>query len=68
MDTGLNTMPRPLAATLVKNISVEFPRFNGEDPRGWVKKCQRFFNVNPVLEHEKVLLAALHLEGKSDNW
>lgn len=63
-----NTAPRSLAGTLIKNISVEFPRFSGEDPRGWVKKCQRFFNVNPVLEEEKVMLAALHLDGKADNW
>lgn len=68
VEPGPNHTPRPLAATLVKNINVEFPRFNGDDPRGWVKKCQRFFNVNPVLEHEKVLLAAMHLDGKADNW
>lgn len=30
-------------------------------------KCNRLFNVNPVLEHENVM-SALHLEGKADNW
>lgn len=67
-DLVLTSVPRSLAGTLIKNISVEFPRFTGDDPRGWVKRCNRFFNVNPVLEQEKVMLAALHLEGKADNW
>lgn len=43
VETGINNLPRPLSANLVKNIPVEFPKFNEDDPRGWVKKCQRFF-------------------------
>lgn len=48
-DTTL--IPRSLAGNLIKNISVEFPKFSREDPRGWIKRCQYFFNVDPVLEH-----------------
>lgn len=50
-----------------RNITVGFPVFNGEDLRGLVKKCWRFFNLNLILEHEKVLLASMYLQGKADN-
>ncbi|KAF9623238.1 hypothetical protein IFM89_000727 [Coptis chinensis] len=46
----------------------EFPRFNGEEPRVWVKKCQRFFTVNPIAEDQKVLFDSLYFEGKVETW
>lgn len=67
VDTGLIPNPHPIVTGMVKNIGVEFPTFNGGDPRGWVEKCQRFFNINPVLEQEKLMLASMHLEGKANN-
>lgn len=33
-DANLIPNPRPLAGSLIKNISVEFSKFSGEDPRG----------------------------------
>ena len=29
-------------------IKIEFPRFGGEDVRGWLYKCEQFFRVDNV--------------------
>lgn len=48
---------------------MDFPRFNGSDPRGWFKKCEKFFQLNPLLEpRSKVLYAAMYLDGEADIW
>ncbi|KAG8362966.1 hypothetical protein BUALT_BualtUnG0018600 [Buddleja alternifolia] len=51
-----------------KCSKVEFPRFNGEDLRGWIFKCEQFFEVDETLFDAKVRLAAVHLEGKALQW
>nr|GEU78313.1 reverse transcriptase [Tanacetum cinerariifolium] len=32
---------------------IEFPKFRGEDVRGWLFKCEQFFNVDCVTEDQK---------------
>lgn len=51
-----------------RNLRLDFPHFNGDNPRNWLRKCHRFFMVNPMAEHEKVILASMHLEGKAEYW
>lgn len=48
---------------------MDFPRFEGKDPRGWVNKCEKFFLLNPYMDSKtKVIYATLHLEGEADIW
>lgn len=47
---------------------IDFPRFQGEDPSGWVYKCERFFEFNQIEESQKVKLAAMHLDEKIIRW
>lgn len=48
---------------------VDFPRFEGKDPRGWLSKCDKFFQLNPALKNrQRVMYAALHLDGEADTW
>lgn len=51
-----------------RNLKLEFPHFNGDNPRSWLRQCHRFFMVNPMAEHEKVILTSMHLEGKAEYW
>lgn len=51
-----------------RNLRLDFPHFNGDNQRNWLRKCHRFFIVNPMAEHEKVILASMHLEGKTEYW
>lgn len=50
-----------------KFSKIDFPRFEGKDPRGWVSKCEKKFQLNPTLDNRKnVAYAALHLDGEAD--
>jgi len=43
---------------------IEFPTFDGTDPKGWIKKCTRYFSLCRINDEQKVDLAALHLKGQ----
>nr|GEU69387.1 hypothetical protein [Tanacetum cinerariifolium] len=47
-QTGLNNM---LHSRVTK---IEFPRFEGEDVRGWLFKCEQFFKVDGVADDQKI--------------
>lgn len=51
-----------------RGVKVDFPRFNGENLRGWLRKCHRYFMLNPMSNVEKILLASMHFEGKAEYW
>lgn len=50
------------------NPKVEFPTFDGNDLRGWVKKCTRYFGLCRINDNQKVDLASLHLKGQAEVW
>ncbi|XP_012850515.1 PREDICTED: uncharacterized protein LOC105970252 [Erythranthe guttata] len=45
-----------------------FPRFDGQYPRIWLWRCNRYFLVNPMNEQQKVFMASMHLDGKVNVW
>ncbi|KAH9733790.1 hypothetical protein KPL71_017135 [Citrus sinensis] len=47
---------------------LNFPKFEGENPNGWIYKCDRFFNINGIVEEEKVEMVSIHLEGHALEW
>ncbi|KAG8387123.1 hypothetical protein BUALT_Bualt03G0220500 [Buddleja alternifolia] len=51
-----------------KVARVEFPRFNGDYLRGWLYKCEQFFEVDETPPTAKVKMASVHLEGKIIQW
>ena len=42
---------------------VEFPKFDGGDPRGWILKAEKYFRYYQTPEESKVDVAAMYLEG-----
>ncbi|GKD29925.1 hypothetical protein Tco_1240703, partial [Tanacetum coccineum] len=32
---------------------VEFPKFSGDDVRGWIFRCEQFFLIDTILEDQK---------------
>ncbi|KAL0408450.1 UNVERIFIED_CONTAM: hypothetical protein Sradi_1779400 [Sesamum radiatum] len=69
--THLYTDPVPTVPHnhLTNLARVEFPRFNGDEPRAWVRKCLRYFQIiYTVLEDQKVHLASIHLDGRAELW
>ncbi|KAG8371328.1 hypothetical protein BUALT_Bualt13G0076300 [Buddleja alternifolia] len=47
---------------------VEFPHFGGDDLRGWLYKCEQFFEVDETPPLAKVKLPSVHLQGKALQW
>ena len=46
---------------------LEFLKFQGEDVKGWLKRCTRFFQLNPIPEESRVAFASIYLEAKADH-
>ncbi|CAA0816707.1 Unknown protein, partial [Striga hermonthica] len=48
---------------------LDFSHFDGTNPRSWILKCNSYFKIIPnVPDHQKVLLASMHFEGKAAQW
>lgn len=47
---------------------LEFPSFSGDYPRAWMRRANRFFQVNPMDDINKVLHSSYYLEGLADLW
>ncbi|KAK2994959.1 hypothetical protein RJ640_027863 [Escallonia rubra] len=45
-----------------------FPRFNGNDPRGWVRKAEQYFELCPIHEDYKVPYASVHFDAQAEHW
>ncbi|KAK4400375.1 hypothetical protein Sango_1143600 [Sesamum angolense] len=48
---------------------LKFPKFNGEEPRQWVRRCNRYFNIaNTIIDDQKVQVASVQREGRAETW
>ena len=46
----------------------EFPVFKGNDVLKWIYKCNQYFDVEEVAEHDKLKLASYYLDGMALCW
>lgn len=54
--------------TFTPHPKIKFPRFFGDDPKGWVLKTEQYFDFINVDDSRKVKLAVMHFEGKANTW
>jgi len=47
---------------------MDFPKFDGSNPRLWKDKCELFFEVYGVSESLKTRFAALNFTGAAESW
>jgi hypothetical protein len=47
---------------------MELSTFRGEDPRGWLRKCKKYFKIHSIPVHQWVEVVSYYLEGKADVW
>ena len=50
------------------NPKLDIPRFNGQQPRMWMKKCMRYFELCRIPNENWVNLASLHMTDKAESW
>ncbi|GJT98868.1 gypsy/ty3 retroelement polyprotein [Tanacetum coccineum] len=65
-ETG--TSNRPNNTRMSRIAKIEFPKFYGDDPTGWVYRCNQFFKVDDILLEDKVKLASMHVYDKALAW
>ncbi|XP_057952937.1 uncharacterized protein LOC131147183 [Malania oleifera] len=56
------------AGIQTKTVRVDFPKFNGSDPAGWLYTVNHFFLFHETPPHQRVLLASFHMEDKALIW
>lgn len=44
---------------------MEFPKFDGENVRIWLDKCEAYFLLYQIPESFKLMSASLHLQGNA---
>lgn len=54
--------------SLTKWPKLEFSRFSGEDPVGWIRQCNKYFQMSAAPEEYKVSLAQMYIIGEADTW
>nr|XP_023880783.1 uncharacterized protein LOC111993148 [Quercus suber] len=52
-------------APVPKSMKLEFPKFKGENPLGWLYKAHQFFQLYNTPPNQKILLAPYHMEEKA---
>ncbi|GLT60986.1 hypothetical protein SLA2020_337230 [Shorea laevis] len=51
-----------------KTAKIEFPKFNGEELKDWLYKCNQYFRIDGTPDEHKAHLASINLEGKAMKW
>jgi len=47
---------------------LEFPIFDGTNPRYWIKKCSRYFALCKIPDDQRLDVASIHFVGKAETW
>lgn len=57
-----------LSNSLLKNIKLEIPKFQGGDPAQWIYKMGTFFNFYEVFVEQRLTITSLAMEGDALEW
>ncbi|KAK8695823.1 hypothetical protein V6N13_000971 [Hibiscus sabdariffa] len=54
--------------TFFPKPKIEIPLFDGTNPRGWIRKCDRYFSIFDVPDTHKLPIASMYFTGKAEIW
>ncbi|KAL5731844.1 hypothetical protein ACHQM5_004534 [Ranunculus cassubicifolius] len=73
-----NIIPRPPTFNTITNDTanqgflkvpkLDFPPFDGANVRGWLLKANRYFQIYPLPDNQKILCASLYFRNKAESW
>jgi hypothetical protein len=66
LDTGSDR--NNFAQAFSKGLKLEFPRFDGENPIGWLRQAEKYFTLVATPLYQRVKFAEIFLVGKADHW
>ncbi|GJT52264.1 retrotransposon-related protein [Tanacetum coccineum] len=69
MNQGMNVHGRASNQNqFTRMTKVEFPKFSGDDVKGWIFRCEQFFSIDEIPENQKVKLISVHLFDTALLW
>nr|GEY34178.1 hypothetical protein [Tanacetum cinerariifolium] len=60
---GANT-----SGTYGRLTKIEFPKFDGDDVLSWLYRVNNFFDMDNIVDEQKIRLVSMHMFGKALNW
>ncbi|GKC75620.1 protein ABC transporter 1, mitochondrial [Tanacetum coccineum] len=64
MNQGLNGNGRNQNQNqFTRMTKVEFPKFSGDDVKGWIFRCEQFFSIDEILKNQKEHVVSFYLGG-----
>ncbi|KAI5021227.1 hypothetical protein ZWY2020_055072 [Hordeum vulgare] len=63
-----NDMQAQFMKSMTKGPKLDFTRFEGTDPVGWIRQCDKYFQMSAAPEEYKVSPAQLYVIGEADTW
>ncbi|GJS01327.1 reverse transcriptase domain-containing protein [Tanacetum coccineum] len=63
---GVCVRQETLATEILTKL--DFPKFSGDDVKGWIYRCNQFFQLDNVADNQKVKIASIHLHDKALDW
>lgn len=63
-----NEMCTQFLKSITKGPRMDFPRFEGVNPAGWIRQCDRYFQMAGAPPEYKVGLAQMYITGPADVW
>ncbi|OIT00380.1 hypothetical protein A4A49_07299 [Nicotiana attenuata] len=52
----------------IPKAKIIFSEFDGNNPRGWLQKCEKFFEIYSIPESNKLEYASVHMKDAVDVW
>jgi hypothetical protein len=62
------SLDHTFAQSFSKGIKLEFPKFDGGNPAGWLRQAEKCFALTETPLHKRVKFAEIFLVGKADHW
>ncbi|KAL4297353.1 hypothetical protein GQ457_12G009450 [Hibiscus cannabinus] len=47
---------------------IELQSFEGTNPRGWIKRCEKYFAICNILDEHRLDMASMYLVGRAESW
>ncbi|XP_071725748.1 uncharacterized protein [Rutidosis leptorrhynchoides] len=59
---------RGVGQQLTRLTKLDFPKFEGDDVKGWLYKCDQYFVVDHIEDEDKIRIVSIHLLKKALVW
>jgi len=59
---------QPRQAFQIRNVKLDFPKFNGSDVMAWIFKAEQFFDYYGTADEDRLTIAAIHMEEDVVPW